>query len=59
MLHHHLPLDIALASWGALIFFQVVPAVSGIAALILILVRIAIGLEEWRIKRAERKAKAG
>lgn len=62
-MHQHLSepvkhvLDYALAGWGALIFFQAVPAISGLAALLLLVIRIAIGLEEWRIKRAERRAK--
>lgn len=50
-------IDFALAGWGAAIFFQFVPALSGVAALALILLRIAIGVEEWRIRRAERQAK--
>lgn len=65
MLHEHLSepvrhaLDYALAGWGALIFFQLVPALSGAAALLLLILRIAIGVEEWRMKRAERRAKEG
>ena len=57
MLHTHLSepvkhvLDYALAGWGALIFLQIVPAVSGVAALVLILLRIGIGLQEWRLNR--------
>lgn len=49
--------DYALAGWGALIFFQVVPAVSGVAALALIVLRIGIGVQEWRLNK--RKLRGG
>jgi hypothetical protein len=44
-------LDYMIAGWGALIFLQVIPAVTGVAALALIFLRIGIGLQEWRLNR--------
>lgn len=49
-LNEHL-VDYALAGWGALIFLNIIPAASGVLALVLLVLRICVGVQEWRINR--------
>lgn len=58
---HHLSepgkhiLDYAIAGWGFAVLLNILPVVSGFLAAILLVLRIGIGLQEWRINRRKLK----
>lgn len=45
--------DYGLAAWGGLIFLKVLPAVTAVLAIVLLVIRIGIGVMEWKLKRRE------
>lgn len=48
-------LDYSISAAGIAFFFKLLPAITGVCALLLIVLRIAVGVEEYRIKRHERR----
>lgn len=46
-------LDSSVATWAALIFLQLIPAVTALGALVLILLRIIIAVQEYRLNRRD------
>lgn len=42
-------LDYAIAGWGFAVLLDLIPVVTGVLALVLIVLRIGIGWQEWRL----------
>jgi hypothetical protein len=46
-----LAVDGTAAAWAALIFFKVIPAITALAAVVLVILRIVIAVQEYTLNR--------